>query len=68
MADVSKLAAVAHGLGPVGAWSVAVACLILSVNSKRKRRWEGGNDLRVGKLSPGGLGGERPNRKKPTPR
>ncbi len=33
MAVVSKLAAVAPGLGPVGAWSVAVACLILSVSS-----------------------------------
>ena len=38
MAIVSKLAAVALGLGPVGAWSVAGACLILSVNSTRKRR------------------------------
>ena len=68
MAVVSKLAAVAHGLGYVGAWSVAMACLILSVNSKRTRRMEGGNDLRVGKFPPGGLGGERPNMKKPTTR
>ena len=44
MATVSKLAAVALGLGPVGAWSVAMACLILSFNSTRKRRREGGND------------------------
>ena len=44
MATVSKLAAVALWLGPVGAWSVAVACLILFVNSTRKRRREGGND------------------------
>ena len=53
---ISKLAAVALGLGPVGAWSVAVACLILIVNSTRKRRMEGGNDLRVGNLPQGGLG------------
>jgi hypothetical protein len=68
MGNLSKLAAVAPGLGPVGAWSVAVASLILSADSTRKRRREGGNDVRSGKLPPGGLGGLRPGRKKPTPR
>jgi hypothetical protein len=68
MPNLSKLAAIAPGLGPVGAWSVAVASLILSVNSTRKRRREGGNDVRFGKLPPGGLGGTRPGRKNPTPR
>ncbi len=68
MAHVSKLAVVAHGLGHVGAWSVALACLILSVNSTRKRRRERGNVVRFRKLPPGGMGGSRPGRKKPTPR
>jgi hypothetical protein len=68
MANLSKFAAVAPRLGPMGAWSVAVACLILSVNSTRKRRREGGNLVRFRKLPPGGLGGLRPGRKKPTPR
>ena len=68
MATISKLAAIALGLGPVGAWSLVMACLILVVNSTRKRLGEGGNNMRFGKLPPGGLGGSRQERKKPTPR
>ncbi len=68
MASYSKLAVIAPGLGPVGAWSVAVASLILFVNSTWKRRKEGGNVVRFGKLHPGGMGGSRVGRKKPTPR
>jgi hypothetical protein len=68
MASYSKLAAVVPGLGPVGAWSVAEASLILSVNSTRKRRREGAGNLLFGKLPPGGLGGLRAGRNKPKPR
>jgi len=68
MASYSKLAAVVPGLGPVGAWSVALASLILSVNSTRKRRREGAGNLLFGKLPPGGLGGLRAGRNKPKPR